>query len=61
VSLPWLGGFGGEVVCYDRYFGGEYEEFEFGEEVRSGRFDLDFFFVLLVVLGFSGGEFFLLR
>jgi len=31
-------------VCYVGYFGGEYEEFEFGEEVRR-RFG---FFVLLV-------------
>ena len=32
-------------MCYDRYFGGEHEEFEFGEEV-SRRFG---FFVMLVV------------
>ena len=32
-------------MCYDGYFGGEHEEFEFGEEVRR-RFG---FFVLLVV------------
>jgi len=33
-------------VCYDGYFGGEHEEFEFGEEVRR-RFVL---FVLVVRL-----------